>query len=99
MSKDYHNLSLENDDFILACSAEISQKINQEWQEIYQEELKNRQNMLNEQNNLPSVLEEKVVMTVTLDQDLAKIFNTSESINNALRHLLSAIPYSTTGHG
>lgn len=35
-------------------------------------------------------------ITVTLDADVAKVFKTSEAVNNALRALLSAIP---TGDG
>lgn len=31
-------------------------------------------------------------VTVTLDADVAKVFKTSEDVNNALRALLSAIP-------
>jgi hypothetical protein len=94
-----NNLSLESDDFLLACPAEINQEIQQEWQQIYQQELETRQTTQNfnhtnleYQNNSSSLLAEKVVMTVTLDADLAQVFNTSESVNNALRHLLSAIP-------
>jgi hypothetical protein len=78
----------ETKDFILACSAEISKEIEQEWQEIYHEELEKREIT----HNPVAVSSEKVVITITLDQDIAQIFNTSESINNALRHLLSAIP-------
>lgn len=31
-------------------------------------------------------------VTITLDADVAKVFKTSEDVNNALRALLSAIP-------
>lgn len=31
-------------------------------------------------------------LTVTLDPDVAEIFNTSEAVNNALRAILAAIP-------
>ena len=31
-------------------------------------------------------------VTVTLDPDVAEVFNTSESVNNALRAIISAIP-------
>ena len=31
-------------------------------------------------------------VTVTLDPDVAEVFNTSEAVNNALRAILSAIP-------
>ena len=34
----------------------------------------------------------KIVINVTLDDDVATIFNTSESINNALRAILTALP-------
>jgi uncharacterized protein (DUF4415 family) len=34
----------------------------------------------------------KSSITVTLDADVAKVFKTSEDVNNALRALLSAIP-------
>jgi hypothetical protein len=30
--------------------------------------------------------------TITLDPDVAEVFNTSEAVNNALRAILSAIP-------
>jgi hypothetical protein len=88
-----------SDDFSLACSAEISQEIKQEWQQIYQQELEKRQSTpepnqikLEHHNNFVSELQNKVEITITLDPDIAQVFNNSESINNALRHLLSAIP-------
>ncbi|MBW4615719.1 MAG: hypothetical protein KME21_21060 [Desmonostoc vinosum HA7617-LM4] len=36
--------------------------------------------------------EKKAPVTVTLDSDVAEVFQTSEAVNNALRALLSAIP-------
>ena len=34
----------------------------------------------------------KQVVNVTLDEDLAKVFTTSDAVNNALRAILTAIP-------
>jgi len=34
----------------------------------------------------------QVLVTVTLDADVAKVFTNSESVNKALRAILSAIP-------
>lgn len=36
--------------------------------------------------------QDKVPVIVTLDPDVAEVFTTSESVNQALRALLSAIP-------
>jgi uncharacterized protein (DUF4415 family) len=36
----------------------------------------------------------KEIITVTLDPDIAAVFKNSESVNNALRLLLAAIPQS-----
>jgi len=39
------------------------------------------------------------VVNVTLDEDIAKIFTTSEAVNKALRAILSALPETRmTGH-
>jgi len=39
------------------------------------------------------------VVNVTLDEDIAKIFTTSEAVNKALRAILSALPDTRmTGH-
>ncbi len=36
--------------------------------------------------------ERRELMTIKLDTDVAKVFKTSESINNALRAIISAMP-------
>jgi hypothetical protein len=39
------------------------------------------------------------VVNITLDEDIAKVFTTSESVNKALRAILSALPDTRmTGH-
>ena len=42
----------------------------------------------------PNRFARKAAITVTLDPDVAEVFTTSESVNKALRALLSAIPHS-----
>jgi hypothetical protein len=46
----------------------------------------------------PNRFAQKVV-NVTLDEDIAKVFTTSEAVNKALRAILSALPDTRmTGH-
>ena len=40
----------------------------------------------------PNRFAKKASTTVTLDPDVAEVFTTSESVNNALRAIISAIP-------
>lgn len=41
-----------------------------------------------------AVMQPEAPVMITLDPDVAKVFNTSEAVNHALRAILTAIPHS-----
>lgn len=75
---------------IEAHKAEMSDNYNFEGKEVRPNRFAKK--ALNAKTYVIDGDERRELISITLDADVAKVFKTSESINNALRAIISAMP-------